>query len=308
MHKARRVAAGAGLWLTALTAPGSAQDAASAAASLRQLNDTAVAIYQDAKHRFLAEADPVVIAGGSSILIRHRGGERRVAQIPAMYDVLKTVGHVPRSIWAALRPAFDGLDRDNAWRAKLEQLRPGAETALRVLPQTGLPQPAAGRAEDTLRRCLVLIDRYLAEGVPGREELQREMRAFAPALLADAADAAQARLDAIDRDVRPWWSALSPEERERAMVVVLGSKTARPGNLVFGYFVNLLGVAEGGHRVIYAESIFDDKGAEGILASLLTDRRLSVDFFADERRMERDLLADGAQARLLQLFGRLGAP
>jgi hypothetical protein len=60
--------------------------------------------------------------------------------------------------------------------------------------------------------------------------------------------------------------------------------------------------------VLYAESVFDEKGADGILAQLLTDRRLSVDFFADERRMERDLLADGAEARLLQLFGRLGAP
>ena len=90
--------------------------------------------------------------------------------------------------------------------------------------------------------------------------------------------------------------------------MVLGAKTSRPGNLAYTYFVNLLGAAEDGHRVVYAESVFDEKGADGILAQLLTDRRLSVDFFADERRMERDLLADGAEARLLQLFGRLGAP
>ncbi len=42
--------------------------------------------------------------------------------------------------------------------------------------------------------------------------------------------------------------------------------------------------------------------------TLVTDRRLATDFFADERRMERDLLADGAKARLLEMFGRLGAP
>jgi hypothetical protein len=303
----RSLAAGAALSLAGLAAPCAAQDQASDAA-LRQLNDTAIAIYQDAKQRFLAAADPVVIVGGGSILIRHRGSERRVAQIPAMYEVLKTVGHVPRSIWAALRPALDGLDPDAAWRAKLARLRPGAESALRILPQTGLPQPAISRGEDTLRRSLALIDRYLAGGAPSGEELQREMRGFAPALLADAADAARARLDGIDHDIRPWWNALSPEERERTMVVVLGNKTARPGNLGFGYFVNLLGAAESGYRVTYAEGIFDDKGADGVLASLLTDRSLSVDFFNDERRMERDLLADGAQARLLQLFGRLGAP
>ena len=60
--------------------------------------------------------------------------------------------------------------------------------------------------------------------------------------------------------------------------------------------------------MVYAESIFDDKGADGVLATLLTDRRLSVDFFADERRIERDLLADGAQVALPQPFGRLDAP
>ena len=110
------------------------------------------------------------------------------------------------------------------------------------------------------------------------------------------------------RSVRPWWQGLSQAERERTFVVVLGAKTARPGNLAYTYFVNLLGTAEDGHRVVYAEGIFDEKGADGILAQLVTDRLLSIDFFADERRMERDILADGAEARLLQLFGRLGTP
>jgi len=49
---------------------------------------------------------------------------------------------------------------------------------------------------------------------------------------------------------------------------VLGGKTARPGNLSYTYFVNLLGAAEDGHRVVYAESVFDEKGADGILAQL----------------------------------------
>lgn len=292
----------------AIAGPAAAQDPASGILTFGQLNDAAISIYQDAKRRFLAQADPVVIAGSDSILIRHRGAERRIAQTPPAYHLLKTIDHVPRSIWAALSPALEGLDRDEAWRATLAQLRPRVDAALRALPQAGLPQAAAGRGERTLRGGLGLIDRYVAQGAPTREALQRELRAFAPALLADAAEAAQARLDAIDRDVRPWWNALGQVERERTMVVVLGAKTARPGNLAYHYFVNLLGAAEDGHRVVYAESIFDEKGADGILATLLTDRRLSVDFFADERRMERDLLADGAQARLLQLFGRLGVP
>jgi hypothetical protein len=288
--------------------PAAAQDAASATLIFRQLNDASIAIYRDAKRRLLGEADPVVIAGFDSVLIRQHGAEKRVGQTPPAYALLKTIGHVPRSLWAALYPGVAGLDPEAAWRTKLAELRPHVAAALAAVKEAGLPGEAAGRAERTLRACLGLIDRYLADGPPSRARLQGDMRALAPALLADAADAARARLDAIDRDVRPWWDALSQPERERTFVVVLGAKTARPGNLAYSYFVNLLGAAEDGHRVVYAESVFDEKGADGILAHLLTDRLLSVDFFADERRMERDLLADGAEARLLQLFGRLGAP
>ncbi len=291
--------------LLALAGPAAAQDPASA---FRQLNDTAIAIYQDAKNRFLDQADPVVIAGFDGVLIRHHRTERRVGQTPPANQLLKTIDHAPRSLWAAIRPASEGLDRQEAWRGKLAELRSRIATVLDALPEAGLSQAAAKRGEHTLRSSLTLIERYLAQGLPTHDQLQRDMRAFAPALLADASEAAAAQIDAIDRDVRPWWGALSPAERERTFVVVLGAKTPRVGSLAYTYFVNLLAAAEDGHRVVYAESVFDEKGADSILATLLTDRRLSVDFFADERRMERDLLADGAEARVLQLFGRLGVP
>jgi hypothetical protein len=60
--------------------------------------------------------------------------------------------------------------------------------------------------------------------------------------------------------------------------------------------------------VVYAEGAFDEAAADRLLATLATDRRLSTDFFADERRMERDILADGAEERVMELFGRLGRP
>ena len=293
----------AGFAILAVIGPATAGDPATSPDPFRQLNDTAIAIYQQAKGRYLTAADPVVIVGAGSILIRQHGTVRRVGAIPAAYHLLKTVDHVPRSLWAALRPAIDGLDRDEAWRNELTALRPRVEAVLEALPKAGFPAEATGRDEQMLRTCLALIDGYLATGIPAPDKLQGELRALAPTVLADAAEAARAQIDAIDRDVRPWWAGLSQAERDHAFVVVLGVKTARAGNAAYAYFVNLLGPGEDGHRVVYAEGIFDEPGADGLLATLLTDRRLSVDFFVDERRMERDLLADGAEARLLELFG-----
>jgi hypothetical protein len=82
-----------------------------------------MAIYRDAKQRFLGATGPVVIAGGS-VQIAHKGAITRCCEVPDSYDVLKTVGHVPRSIWAAMRPAIEGLDPEQTWRQHLTGLRP----------------------------------------------------------------------------------------------------------------------------------------------------------------------------------------
>jgi hypothetical protein len=300
--------AAAGLLLGLLLAgEGHAQDQA-ALRAFEALNESAVATYRDAKRRFLAATEPVVIVGFDAVLIRQRGKVRRCGEIPPGYHVMKAVGHVPRSVWAALRPAVEGHDPGQAWRARLAELRDHAEAALGVLPRAGLSPAAAERDAGLLRASIGLIDRYLVQGPPSRTELQTAARALAPAILADAAEAARLQLEALDADVRPWWAGLSEAERAATHVVVLGPKAPRADNLAYGYFVNLLGRGEAEHRVVYAEGVFDPEGADALLAGLVTDRRLSTDFFADERRMERDLLADGAEAHLLEMFGRLGTP
>lgn len=280
-----------------------AQEQPVPADAFRRLNDTAIAIYRDAKNRFLAASGPVVIARLGSVVIRQNDRQTRVGQMPPGYHLLKAIGHAPRSLWAALRPAIEGLDPHQSWRGKLTELRPEIATMLAALPESGLPPAAVARDGEVLRTCIAAIDRTLAEGLPSEAALRREMQALAPALLADADEAAQLQLDALDRDLRPWWNALDAAERERTFVIVLGGKTMRPGNVVYNYFVSLLGDAEDGHRVVYAEGVFDEKGADAVLATLLTDRRLATDFFADERRMERDLLGDAAAAHLAEMLG-----
>ena len=293
--------------LIAAAAPAMA-DAQATSAPFQQLNDDAIGVYSDAKERFHAAADPVVIVGFEDVMIRHHGQTRRVGQIPPAYQVFKANGHAPRSIWAALRPEVEGLDPDATWRDKLTDLRPRIAAARAALPAASLSAAATARDQRLLDACLGLIDVYLSLGLPDRARLESDMRTLAPLILADFAEAARLQLDAIDADVRPWWAGLTDAERNSTYVLVLGPKTPRDGNLAYTYFVNLLGRAQEGYRVIYAEGIYDEPGAEALLAQLVTDRRLSVDLFVDERRMERDILADGAQAWVLEHFGRLGTP
>jgi hypothetical protein len=296
------------LALGVILAPPLLADAQPAANSFQQLNDTGIGIYHDAKDRFHAAADPVVIVGFEDVMIRHHGQTRRVGHIPPAYQILKASGHAPRSIWAALRPAVEGLDPDATWRGKLQELRPRIVAARAALPSAGLSPEATARDQRMLDASLGMIDVHLSLGLPDRARLEADMRSMAPLILADAAEAARLQLEAIDADLRPWWAGLSEPERQATYVVVLGPKTPREGNLAYTYFVNLLGRAQVGYRVIYAEGIYGEAGGEALLAQLLTDRRLSADFFVDERRMERDILADGAEDWILQHMGRLGSP
>jgi hypothetical protein len=86
----------------------------------------------------------------------------------------------------------------------------------------------------------------------------------------------------------------------------MGAKLPRVGNLQYEYFANALGRGAD-RRLIYAESVFDQARAMSLLATIVTDRKVGEAFFDDDTRMERDLLADGAQEHLMRIFGRLGA-
>jgi hypothetical protein len=131
-------------------------------------------------------------------------------------------------------------------------------------------------------------------------------RTLAPLLLANAADAANVQIEALDQAVRELSKKLKPGEFEKAMAVITGPKTPREGNLQFQYFVFAFGAGSAGTRVLYIESIFDREAALGVLRTVLNDRVASQAFFGETYRLERDLMADGATVELMRRFGHLG--
>ena len=157
-----------------------------------------------------------------------------------------------------------------------------------------------------MERSISYADKALQEPKHDPAALRDYARAVAPATLANAADAAKARLDEMHRAVTELRTQLAPGEWEKAYALILAPKTPRAGNLEYEYFVNAMGPGSGEKKVIYAESIFDSEVALGLLRTLLIDRSVGEAFYGDPYRMERDLLADGATAELLRMFGRLG--
>jgi hypothetical protein len=131
-------------------------------------------------------------------------------------------------------------------------------------------------------------------------------RKIAPLLLANATDAANVQIEALDQAVRELSKKLKPGEFEKAIAVITGPKTPREGNLQFQYFVFAFGSGSAGTRVLYMESIFDREAALKVLKTVLNDREASQAFFGEKYRLERDLMADGATVELMRRFGHLG--
>jgi hypothetical protein len=268
-----------------------------------ELNKAAREAYAAAKAQALRPDQPVFLVGRDITLMKD--GQRWTQPIaPALYRDLKSLSHIPLGIFAAAS-AWGRAPDDPQWMKRLGVLRGHAEAALATLDRVGLSEIQQARQRDMLQRSIAYVD-GLGEQKPEPAALRAYAASVGPATLANAADAAKAGIDDLHRAVTELRAQLAPGDWERAYVLILAPKTPRDGNLAYAYFANAMGRAAEGQRLIYAESIFDQQVALNLLRTLVIDRSVGEAFYGDPSRMERDLLADGATAALLPMFGRLG--
>jgi hypothetical protein len=275
--------------------------------TLIELNNVSREAYTAGRQALLSRTRPVIIVEFDDLLLLRDGKETRTPFTPPIYHALKSTSHLPLGIYGALAPAASGAGASPDWRGLLQAVREKAAAVVPRLEQMGFNDAQLRRQRKLLDESLGFIDRTLAAGTISDEELRSYARAVAALTLANAADAASAQVDGLHAAFEKLKRDLSSRELADLYVLILGPKTPRAGNLQYQYFANALGPDAAEKRVIYAEGIFDKDQALGLLGTLVIDRQVGQDFYSDAARMERDLLADGAQARLLQIFGRLGA-
>ncbi len=249
---------------------------------LVDLNQAALGAYQQGRKTLFELTSPIIVVAGDELVLRRGGAETRERFTPPVYHQLKSIAHLALGIHGAVRPSM-GQPVDQALRDRLASLRSKASVAAGRLGEIGLTPALRERQRRFFETSLRFLDRV------------------------SATDAARAQLDGLHGLVQRWRSQMTPEDWQRLYVVVLGPKTPRAGNLQFEYFAYALGRDTIDKRLIYAEGIFDVAGGLRLLATLIADRAAGRDLFADEGRLERDLLADGAQAHLLKLFGKTGS-
>jgi hypothetical protein len=249
----------------------------------------------------------VIIAHGELVLL-HAGGERRESVTPEIYTRLKQVSHLPLGIFGALIAPASGIGGgDGGWREELAALAAAASAVKDDIDRLPLTEAQRLRQHALIDTGLAFIASQQPLDRPDPAALDAYARRVAPWTLANATEAADAQLDAMHAVATRWRAELGEEAWSRLYVLIPGPKTPRADNLAVQYFTAALGPGSLDTRVIYTEGIFDEGAGLGLLGTLLIDRRIGAAFYGDPARMERDLLADAATAKVLQLFGKFGS-
>jgi hypothetical protein len=184
----------------------------------------------------------------------------------------------------------------------LKQYRALVAVTASGLGNRGLGAEQLKRGKAITDESLVFLAKVIeARGVEGKQldEYRHRMR---PLLEANAAEAARAQIDALNRQMKAWKTRLTDAEWRQLRVIVMGTQLPRQGKLEVQYFARLLGEAGEGRRIVYAEAIFDESRALDLLATRLVDTCIGTAFFEDPSRMHRDLLSDAAAQYLDKLF------
>ena len=268
------------------------------------LNAAARESYAASRALALKSDQPVFLVTDTVTLIR---GDDLGSQPykPALYHELKSISHLPLGAYSASLGLLEN-PTDKRWMDRLRMLLNQLNIAQADLPKASFTDLQRVRQENILSLSRAYLADILMRESADIASINLYSRTLAPLLLANAADAANVQIEALDQAVRELSKKLKPGEFKKAIAVITGPKTPREGNLQFQYFVYAFGAGSAGTRVLYMESIFDREAALDVLRAVLNDRMASQAFFGEPYRLERDMMADGATVELMRRFGYLG--
>ena len=267
---------------------------------LTALNNAFRAAYADAKSRVLVSSDPTLIVNGDQLALL-RDGRRVEANVgAAIYDSVKTIAHLPLAIYVTLTPGDGAVDDDRLKTlAGLRELIPPAEASLDTLK---LSAATLARQRQIVTASLAFLDDVAGKRRFASSMLMAITRGMAPLVMENVTEAARAQLDATHAQVSAWRRDLSPREWNQLHVLIIGPHMPREDLVVTQYFLRLLHEPSEGRRVVYAESLWEERQALDLLGTHLLDGSVGEAFFGDYMRMHRDLLGDAAKDYLPRLM------
>lgn len=265
---------------------------------VQRLNGAFREAYAKARAEVLKQSGPVIIVRGDGLILIN--GEQRVAGslVDTAYHDLKTVAHVPLTIYSLLASRQDGKI-DEQLVADLREIRELIINAGKTFHGRLDDPDLETRQRSMLQTCIRYIDQLLESERYTRAALLKLTMGSVRQIQENLAVATKYRIDNYHRQALKWRKMLSDEQWARLHVLIPGSPMARKDSLAVQYFAKLFGERGEGSRIVYAESLFAEPAALNLLGTHLFDSQIGEAFFSDRWRMHRDVLGT-ATAKYLE--------
>jgi hypothetical protein len=251
--------------------------------------------YELAVREAVDQGPPALLVLGDEIVLYRGGNRRALPLLPPLFGELKSVAHVTLGLFAMLTLA-DGAPLDAAHVDELTRFRASIVMARTAVEHAPFSPAQRSRQEEILAASLGLADRVLAAGRIPNEELTAFTRRMAPLVLQNVDEAVALYLGRLNEAVGELLAQVPRAQIGELVVLVTGVHQARLDNAAMQYFDRLLGnppTIE--QRVIYAENVWDEKGALHLLGIHVMARRVGEAFFDDPTYMNSDLFGRAAK-------------
>lgn len=266
---------------------------------LFDLNERFRLTYDRSRNHLISLIDPLIICHGDNATIIFRGRRYEEQITPKLYHDLKSISHIPFTIYLNVMFENGNITKENHRELK-QYLRDIRSLRNRIEFPSDMQQNQYDIIDLSIEYLRTILKTKFIDQRKFKKFCQQARILFSININL----AARAQLDMLDSRLRPWYQErFNNSERHSLKIVVMGPKTARYGFVIKTYLYALLGERHEGKHIIYVESVDDERKALEVLGTWLLDAQASQTFFnGDSERLHRDLLADAANVHIKQLF------
>ncbi|MEI9936428.1 MAG: hypothetical protein WDO69_04315 [Pseudomonadota bacterium] len=268
--------------------------------------DAADQVFHEAYDEARADAElqaPLLIVLADELALHVRRERRSFPFSHPPFHTAKVAAHVAVALYSLTGDAgSDEMAPETVLR--LESIRAHVKSAIDRLNDATAEEEKEEEGKNELEREIVSLlqssleyaQRALSEHAgraSGRDDFAR---ASGPIILRATESATCGQIAALHGAFERVLSELSALERAAMQVVVVGDHQARSRSLGMQYFQRRFGESEGADdRVTYGENVADEAEAIALVGTRRLDCAIARAFFADEKRLQRDVLGDAAK-------------
>jgi hypothetical protein len=271
------------------------------------LNSSMMTLYDETLAKYVQNMRnrvPIILAlfsGQGGNLILHRPGHppEVAPPVPIVYQLAKSVGHSSMAIYQVVAP-YMAHPENQSWRGRLQGYRAQNQTALDTLDSLDISGDDRAVLRAILERNLAFMDDCLSKKTFTFEALQKFTRDVAPYSVKTIGIAAPAQVGHWMKVVEGWKQLLG-KDWDRTYALSNTLYVTRQNNILFSVLVQLMGVEAIGDRLLLIETpeftTTPEKMLE-LLARIVSDRGIGMNFFRDYFLMDVELLGSGGRTAI----------